>query len=179
MRKSKSQAANKREREREESRDENSLCSKQIRGENAEIHTTNTKNSQENGEIHKIHGKNAEIHGIHATNSHENPTNSANSQPQGYFDTFNIGGNEEHQNIDIARLICAYLDKRLPKSKPYAEQIRFVKDRAGHDRRYAIDASKLRQKLGWQPKHSFAQGIEKTIEWFIAKSLGKAQTEFG
>ncbi len=97
----------------------------------------------------------------------------------GYFDTFNIGGNEERQNIDIARLICAYLDKRLPKSKPYAEQIRFVKDRAGHDRRYAIDASKLRQKLGWQPKHSFAQGIEKTIEWFITNSLGKAQTEFG
>lgn len=86
-----------------------------------------------------------------------------------FFECFNIGGNEEKENIDIAKKICAYLDERLPKEKSYAEQIRFVKDRAGHDRRYAIDSSKLQSTLGWKPKHSFDSGIAKTIEWYLGK----------
>lgn len=86
-----------------------------------------------------------------------------------FFECFNIGGNEEKKNIDIAHKICAYLDEILPKNKSYKEQIRFVKDRAGHDRRYAIDSSKLQKTLGWKPKHSFESGIKKTIEWYIQK----------
>lgn len=86
-----------------------------------------------------------------------------------FFDTFNIGGNEEWKNIDIATLICEILDKKFPKAKSYKEQITFVKDRAGHDRRYAIDSSKLQKELRWKPKESFESGILKTIEWYVEK----------
>ncbi|EAI7058899.1 dTDP-glucose 4,6-dehydratase [Campylobacter coli] len=86
-----------------------------------------------------------------------------------FFDTFNIGGNEEWKNIDIATLICEILDKKFPKARSHKEQITFVKDRAGHDKRYAIDSSKLQKELRWKPKESFESGILKTIEWYVEK----------
>lgn len=114
----------------------------------------------------------------------ENPKNSPQNQRifdenKVFFECFNIGGNEEKENIDIAKKICAYLDKRMPKKDSYAKQIRFVKDRAGHDRRYAIDSSKLQKTLGWKPKHSFESGIAKTIEWYIKKYTQSNKTEYG
>lgn len=114
----------------------------------------------------------------------ENPKNSPQNQRifdenKVFFECFNIGGNEEKENIDIAKEICAYLDKRMPKKDSYAKQIRFVKDRAGHDRRYAIDSSKLQKTLGCKPKHSFESGIAKTIEWYIKKYTQSNKTEYG
>lgn len=90
-------------------------------------------------------------------------------QDLAFFDTFCIGGNEEKQNIDIAYIICNILDKKVPKNETYSKQITFVQDRFGHDRRYAIDSTKLKNTLNWQPAHTFTQGIEKTIEYYIAK----------
>ena len=81
--------------------------------------------------------------------------------------TYNIGGNNEWRNIDIVRLICARLDELKPGPRPYAELITFVADRPGHDRRYAIDSSKIRRELDWVPRHRFEQGIEKTIRWYL------------
>ena len=96
-----------------------------------------------------------------------------------FFECFNIGGNEERENLEIAKTICAYLDKKMPKKETYAKQICFVKDRAGHDRRYAIDSTKLQNTLGWKPKHSFESGIAKTIEWYIKKYTQSNKTEYG
>lgn len=92
-----------------------------------------------------------------------------NLDSKNFFDTFNIGGNEEHENLEIAHIICNILDKKLPKDKSYKEQITFVKDRFGHDRRYAIDSSKIKKILNWTPKHTFESGIEKTIDFYIKK----------
>lgn len=97
---------------------------------------------------------------------------SALQSEKSFFDTFNIGGNEEWKNIDIATLICEILDEKFPKEKSFKEQITFVKDRAGHDKRYAIDSLKLQKKLGWKPKESFKSGILKTIEWYVEKYKG-------
>ncbi|MFL6725629.1 MAG: dTDP-glucose 4,6-dehydratase [Sphingomicrobium sp.] len=85
--------------------------------------------------------------------------------------TYNIGGNAERRNIDVVREICAALDRRAPRpdGRSYADQISFVKDRPGHDRRYAIDASKIRRELGWEPTVSFEQGIQSTVEWFLMR----------
>jgi dTDP-glucose 4,6-dehydratase len=84
--------------------------------------------------------------------------------------TYNIGGESEKPNIEIVHLICDELDRLRPKAGggSYREQIAYVKDRPGHDRRYAIDARKIRGELGWRPCESFASGIRKTIEWFLA-----------
>ena len=86
-------------------------------------------------------------------------------------ETYNVGGNSERRNIDVVRTICAALDRRRPRDDgmSYAEQIRFVTDRPGHDQRYAIDASKIRQDLGWSPLVSFDEGIERTIDWYLAR----------
>ena len=84
---------------------------------------------------------------------------------------YNIGGNNEKQNIEVVTLICDILDEKLglPESgEPRRNLITFVKDRLGHDRRYAIDASKIKAELGWQPKVDFAKGIEMTIDWYLA-----------
>ncbi|SHF30548.1 dTDP-glucose 4,6-dehydratase [Thermomonas hydrothermalis] len=83
--------------------------------------------------------------------------------------TYNIGGNAERYNIDVVQAVCALLDARRPRAdgRQYAEQIRFVADRPGHDRRYAIDASKLRRELGWTPRHSFEQGLADTVDWYL------------
>lgn len=82
-------------------------------------------------------------------------------------ETYNIGGLNEWANIDIVRLICRALDERRPTGKPYESLIGFVEDRAGHDWRYAIDATKTTEELGWQPMETFESGISKTIDWYL------------
>ena len=83
-------------------------------------------------------------------------------------ETYNIGGNNEWTNIDLVHLLCDILDEKL-KNKPGTSRklIKFVKDRAGHDMRYAIDATKIKNDLGWEPSVTFDQGLEKTVEWYL------------
>lgn len=83
--------------------------------------------------------------------------------------TYNIGGDSEAKNIDIVHLLCDILDKRLNRkgNTKSSRLIRFVKDRPGHDRRYAIDASKIKRELGWVPIHRFEDAIEKTVDWYL------------
>ena len=87
-------------------------------------------------------------------------------------ETYNIGGWNEKTNIEVVTLICERLDQLKPKSdgSSYKEQIVFVKDRPGHDKRYAIDASKIERELGWRPQETFESGIHKTIEWYLANT---------
>ena len=84
-------------------------------------------------------------------------------------ETYNIGGNNEIQNIDIVKIICEKMDEYSPRKQGgnYEELITYVTDRPGHDFRYAIDASKISNELGWQPKENFETGIEKTIRWYL------------
>jgi dTDP-glucose 4,6-dehydratase len=83
-------------------------------------------------------------------------------------ETYNIGGNSERSNIDVVRTVCGLLDTLRPKAQgSYADQITFVKDRPGHDRRYAIDARKIQRELQWCPAVSFADGLERTIRWYL------------
>jgi len=84
-------------------------------------------------------------------------------------ETYNIGGWNEKANIDVVKTICARLDQLRPRAdgKHYAEQITYVKDRPGHDRRYAIDARKIERELGWRPEETFETGIEKTVQWYL------------
>ncbi|WP_456390386.1 dTDP-glucose 4,6-dehydratase [Profundibacter sp.] len=82
--------------------------------------------------------------------------------------TYNIGGENEATNLDIVKMICAILDKKHPGTAPYAEQITFVADRPGHDLRYAIDPSRIRDELGWRPSVTLQQGLEKTVDWYLA-----------
>jgi dTDP-glucose 4,6-dehydratase len=83
-------------------------------------------------------------------------------------ETYNIGGNNEWTNIDLIRLLCEIMDKKLGRSVgTSAKLITFITDRAGHDLRYAIDSSKLQQELGWKPSLQFAEGLEKTVEWYL------------
>ncbi len=86
-------------------------------------------------------------------------------------ETYNIGGNNEKENLYIAHKICDILDRMYPKENEasYKDQITFVNDRPGHDFRYAIDASKIESKLGWKAKENFETGIEKTIKWYLNK----------
>lgn len=83
--------------------------------------------------------------------------------------TYNIGGHNEWKNIDLIRLLCRILDKKLGRKEGESEKlITFITDRAGHDLRYAIDASKLKQELGWVPSITFEEGLEKTVDWYLA-----------
>jgi len=82
---------------------------------------------------------------------------------------YNIGGRNERTNLQIVDAICTILDEKVPTAKSYKELITFVKDRAGHDRRYAIDATKLENELGWKADENFDTGIVKTIEWYLSK----------
>jgi dTDP-glucose 4,6-dehydratase len=84
-------------------------------------------------------------------------------------ETYNVGGWNEKPNLDVVQTICAILDELMPKADGgrYRDQITFVKDRPGHDRRYAIDARKLERELGWKPEETFETGIRKTIEWYL------------
>jgi len=88
--------------------------------------------------------------------------------------TYNIGGHNEQKNIEVVRMICALLDELHPLPSPtadlssYAALITFVKDRPGHDLRYAIDARKIERELGWVPEETFASGLRKTVQWYLA-----------
>jgi len=81
--------------------------------------------------------------------------------------SYNIGGENERRNIDLVRTICAILDEKRPKPGSYADQISFVPDRPGHDARYAIDPSRIRQELGWRPSVTVEQGLERTVQWYL------------
>ncbi len=84
-------------------------------------------------------------------------------------ETYNIGGFNEWKNIDLINLLCMIMDKKLGRAPGTSAQlITFVKDRAGHDLRYAIDATKLNKELGWQPSLQFEEGLEKTVDWYLA-----------
>jgi len=83
-------------------------------------------------------------------------------------ETYNIGGECERANIDLVRTLCALLDRLRPRPQGgYAELIKFVKDRPGHDRRYAMNIGKIQRELGWRPRESFESGLEKTVRWYI------------
>ena len=82
-------------------------------------------------------------------------------------ETYNIGGNSEKTNLEVVNAICDVLDTLHPAGAPHAKLITFVKDRPGHDRRYAINASKMKSELGWQPQERFETGMRKTVEWYL------------
>jgi dTDP-glucose 4,6-dehydratase len=81
--------------------------------------------------------------------------------------TYNIGGENERRNIDLVRTICAILDQKRPKPRPYADQITFVEDRPGHDQRYAIDPTRIRTELGWRPSVTVEEGLSRTVQWYL------------
>ena len=96
-------------------------------------------------------------------------------------EVYNIGGRSEMPNIEVVRMLCAVLDRERPRvdGRSYAEQITFVKDRPGHDRRYAIDARKIESELGWQPRETFKSGIVKTVRWYLANQAWVRQVTSG
>jgi len=81
--------------------------------------------------------------------------------------TYNIGGRQEMSNLEVVRQICAILDDLKPATAPYANLVTFVKDRPGHDRRYAMDIAKIERELGWRPRETFASGLRKTVRWYL------------
>ena len=84
------------------------------------------------------------------------------------FDTYNIGGFNEWRNIDLVKLLCRFMDEKLGRAAGESEKlINYVKDRPGHDRRYAIDATKINKELGWKPSLTFEQGLSETIDWYL------------
>lgn len=87
-------------------------------------------------------------------------------------ETYNIGGNNQPANIEVVIQICSYLDECLPNSphRPHARLIQYVDDRPGHDRRYAMDTTKIRTELGWEPRQTFASGLRRTIDWYLHNS---------
>ncbi len=96
-------------------------------------------------------------------------------------ETYNVGGWNEKANLDIVHTVCALLDELRPRAdgKPYKAQIAYVTDRPGHDRRYAIDARKLEQELGWRPTETFETGIRKTVQWYLDNSDWVAHVQSG
>lgn len=81
--------------------------------------------------------------------------------------SYNIGGENEARNIDLVRMICTILETKRPKDASYADQISFVTDRPGHDLRYAIDPTRMREELGWRPSVTLQEGLEKTVQWYL------------
>ena len=81
--------------------------------------------------------------------------------------SYNIGGENEARNIDLVRTICGILNEKRPGNRPYCDQIAFVEDRPGHDARYAIDPTRIRDELGWRPSVTLEQGLEKTVQWYL------------
>ncbi len=81
--------------------------------------------------------------------------------------TYTVGGNNEQSNINLVRTICSILDDMAPRPRPYEDLIEFVVDRPGHDRRYAIDATKIEAELGWRPAHSLEEGLKRTVRWYL------------
>ena len=82
--------------------------------------------------------------------------------------SYNVGGENEARNIDLVRMLCAILDRKRPKARPYRDQIAFVADRPGHDARYAIEPARIREELGWRPSVTLEQGLELTVDWYLA-----------
>lgn len=82
-------------------------------------------------------------------------------------ETYNIGGHNEKKNLDVVHTICDLLDEIVPKANSYRDQITYVADRPGHDRRYAIDADKISRELGWKPQETFESGIRQTVQWYL------------
>lgn len=99
----------------------------------------------------------------------------------GLGEVYNVGGWNEKPNLEIVRTVCALLDEQRPRAdgKSYAEQIAYVTDRPGHDRRYAIDARKIERELGWKPAETFDTGIRKTVEWYLANADWVARVQSG
>jgi dTDP-glucose 4,6-dehydratase len=100
----------------------------------------------------------------------------------GVGETYNIGSWNEMTNLDVVGVICAMLDELAPRQdrQPYAQQIVFVRDRPGHDRRYAIDARKIQGELGWRPRETFETGVRRTVQWYLdnrdwVRSVSRAQ----
>ena len=96
-------------------------------------------------------------------------------------ETYNIGGWNEKPNIEIVGTVCTLLDSLRPRAdgRPYRDQITYVKDRPGHDRRYAIDATKIERELGWRPAETFESGIRKTVDWYLANPQWVADVQSG
>jgi len=93
--------------------------------------------------------------------------------------TYNVGGHNEKKNLEVVETVCALLDELCPKANKYREQITYTTDRPGHDRRYAIDASKIEQDLGWKPQETFESGLRKTVEWYLSNSEWVARVKGG
>jgi dTDP-glucose 4,6-dehydratase len=95
-------------------------------------------------------------------------------------EVYNIGGNSEKNNLEVVQTLCALLDAATPeRTGPHSDLITFVKDRPGHDRRYAIDASKISRELGWRPTESFESGLRKTVAWYLNNTGWTAQVTSG
>lgn len=86
-------------------------------------------------------------------------------------ESYNVGSNNERDNNSVVNIICDILDKKVPKEKSYRSLIKYVEDRKGHDRRYGIDANKIKIELGWTPKTDFLSGIERTVNWYLNKNI--------
>jgi dTDP-glucose 4,6-dehydratase len=87
-------------------------------------------------------------------------------------ETYNVGGGNQRSNLEVVTTVCALLDELVPKStfRPHLQLVKYVADRPGHDRRYAIDARKLEGELGWRAQESFETGLRKTVEWYLANA---------
>ncbi|QIJ04134.1 dTDP-glucose 4,6-dehydratase [Shewanella chilikensis] len=94
-------------------------------------------------------------------------------------ETYNIGGHNEKRNLEVVKTICAILDELMPKATPYAEQITYVTDRPGHDRRYAIDATKMSKELNWVPDETFETGLRKTVQWYLNNQAWSQRVQDG
>ncbi|QDF75870.1 MULTISPECIES: dTDP-glucose 4,6-dehydratase [Shewanella] len=94
-------------------------------------------------------------------------------------ETYNIGGHNEKQNLEVVQTICAILDELMPKGAPYSEQITYVTDRPGHDRRYAIDSSKMSKELNWLPEETFETGLRKTVQWYLDNQVWSQRVQDG
>ena len=94
-------------------------------------------------------------------------------------ETYNIGGHNEKQNLEVVQTICAILDELMPKDSHYAEQITCVTDRPGHDRRYAIDSSKMSKELNWLPEETFETGLRKTVKWYLDNQIWSQRVQDG